>query len=116
MPGVLVAFSPSSPRQVFSRCLRPAGVTEMSLTEEPARVGPPIGLRQRCVPVVLVASPVASASHTPKSVLKGAFQSLKRAVWREKFMRLARLLPPEPLPEIPPASQLVHKWVAERRN
>jgi hypothetical protein len=116
VPGVSVAFSPSSPRQVLSRCLRPAGIKEMSLTKELAGVGPPIGLRQRCVPVALVASPVASASHTPKSVLIGAFQSLKRAVWREKFMRLARLLPLGPLHEVPPASQFVHKWIAEFRN
>ncbi len=90
--GNFVAFSPSSPRQVLSRCLRPAGVMEKSLTSDPADVSPPIGLSKRCVPVASVASPVASALHTPKSTLRSVLQSLKRAVWREKSTRLARLL------------------------
>lgn len=90
--GVFVASSPSSPRQVLSRCMRPAGVGEMSLTGvQCASVYPPIGLRKRCVPV---ASPVASALYTPKSVLKGTLQNMRRAVWREKSKRLARLLHP----------------------
>ena len=96
--GIFVASSPSSPRQVLSRCLRSAGVLKTSLTDEIAAVvSPPNGLRKRCVPVAsvaFVASPVASALHTPKSALKGVFQNLKRAVWREKSTRLARLLPP----------------------
>lgn len=95
--GNFVASSPSSPRQVLSRCVRPAGVLEPSLTGRAARGPvPPIGLGKRCVPVAsvaFVASPVALALHTPKSALKGVFQSLKRAVWREKSTRLARLLP-----------------------
>jgi len=91
--GKFVAFSPSSPRQVLSRCLRPAGGMEKSLTKSAASVSPPLSLSKRCVPVASVASPVASALHTPKSALRGAFQSLKRAVWREKSTRLARLLP-----------------------
>jgi hypothetical protein len=95
--GYLIAFAPSSPRQVLSRCLRSAAGVEKSLAlQSAAIVGPPIGPSKRCVPVAsvaFVASPVASALHTPKSALKGVFQDLKRAVWREKFTRLARLLP-----------------------
>lgn len=92
--GIFVASSPSSPRQVLSRCMRPAGVLKSSLTGQFADVvSPPIGLRKRCVPVASVASPVASALQTPKSALRGVFQNLKRAVWREKSTRLARLLP-----------------------
>lgn len=97
--GIFVASSPSSPRQVLSRCVRPAAVSmsrvsNSSLTDQSADVvAPPIGLRKRCVPVASVASPVASALHTPKSALRGVFQNLKRAVWREKSTRLARLLP-----------------------
>lgn len=108
--GIFVASSPSSPRQVLSRCVRPAGVVKSrvlksSLTDQFADVvAPPIGLRKRCVPVAsvaFVASPVASALHTPKSALRGVFQNLKRAVWREKSTRLARLLPqPRLLPEV----------------
>lgn len=104
--GNFVAFSPSSPRQVLSRCLRPAGVMEKSLTSDPADVSPPIGPSKRCVPVAsvaFVASPVASALHTPKSALRGVFQSLKRAVWREKSTRLARLLPRRPVSKVSPA-------------
>lgn len=90
--GIFVAFSPSFPRQVLSRCVRPAGVVETSLTDVQCRsVYPPIGLRKRRVPV---ASPVASALCTPKSVLKGTLQNMRRAVWREKSKRLARLLHP----------------------
>ena len=100
--GIFVASSPSSPRQVLSRCMRSAGVSKSrvsksSLTDQfAAVVSPPIGLRKRCVPVAsvaFVAFPVASALHTPKSALRGVFQNLKRAVWREKSTRLARLLP-----------------------
>jgi hypothetical protein len=95
--GNSVASSPSSPRQVLSHRVRPAGVLEKSLTGCPARgVVPPLGLGKRCVPVAsvaFVASPVESALHTPKSALRGVFQSLKRAVWREKSTRLAGLLP-----------------------
>ena len=91
--GTFVASSPSSLRQVLLRSLRPVGVIEKSKTSNPADVSPPIGFSKRCVPVAFVASPVASALHTPKSALKGVFQSLKRAVWREKSTRLARLLP-----------------------
>lgn len=87
------AFFPVSPRQVLSRCLRPAGVEPSLTLQLPGRVGPRIGPGKRCVPVASVASPVASALHTPKSALKGGFQNLKRAVWREKFLRLAGLLP-----------------------
>lgn len=107
--GKSVAFSPSSPRQVLSRCLRPAGVMEKSLTKSAADVSPPLSLSKRCVPVASVASPVASELHTPKSALKGVFQSLKRAVWREKFTRLARLLPRT-------ASPVIHSCVAGRRK
>jgi hypothetical protein len=90
--GILVASSPPSPRQVLSRCVRPAGVVETSLTSEHGPgVYPPIGLRKRSVPV---AYPVASALHSPKSVLKGPLQNMRRAVWREKSRRLARLLHP----------------------
>lgn len=113
--GNFVACSPSSPRQVLSRCLRPAGVMEKSLTSDPADVFPPIGLRKRCVPVAsvaFVASPVASALHTPKSALKSVFQSLKRAVWREKSTRLARLLPRRH----PKFSTAFHWSLADRRN
>lgn len=97
--GILIASSPSSPRQVLSRFVRPAAVSKSrvsksSLTVQSVDVvAPPIGLRKRCVPVASVASPVASALHTPKSALRGVFQNLKRAVWREKSTRLARLLP-----------------------
>lgn len=107
--GKSVAFSPSSPRQVLSRCLRPASVMEKSLTKSAADVSPPRSFSKRCVPVALVASPVASALHTPKSTLKGVFQSLKRAVWREKSARLARLLPRSPSP-------LIHRSIAGHRN
>jgi hypothetical protein len=107
--GNFVASSPSSPRQVLSRCLHPAGVMEQSLTKSAADVSPPLGLSKRCVPVALVASPVASALHTPKNTLKGVFQSLKRAVWREKSTRLARLLPRT-------ASPVILSCVAGRRN
>lgn len=107
--GKFVAFSPSSPRQVLSRCLRPAGVMEKSLTKNAAGVSPPLSLSKRCVPVASVASPVASALYTPKSALKGVFQSLKRAVWREKSTRLARLLPRS-------SSPVIHSCVAGRRN
>ena len=92
--GIFVASSPLSPKQVLSRCVPTAGFAEKRLTGQPADVVvPPIGLGKRCVPVASVASPVASALHTPKSALKGVFQCLKRAVWREKSTRLARLLP-----------------------
>ena len=106
--GKSVAFSPSSPRQVLSRCLRPAGVMEKSLTKSAADVFPPLSLSKRCVPVSSVASPVASALHPPKSTLKGVFQSLKRAVWREKSTRLARLLPE--------ASLVIHRTFWDHRN
>jgi hypothetical protein len=90
--GIFVASSPSSPKQVLSRRVRPAGVTEMSPTGMPDRgVSPPIGFCKRRVPV---ASPVASAFCTPKSVLRGTLQNMRRAVWREKSKRLARLLHP----------------------
>jgi hypothetical protein len=86
--GYLFASSPSSPRQILSRCVRSAGVGERSLTgvHRPG-VYPPIGLRKRSVPV-------ASALHSPKSVLRGTLQNMRRAVWREKSRRLARLLHP----------------------
>jgi hypothetical protein len=90
--GNFVASSPSSPRQVLSRCVRAAGVVETSLTNvQCPSVYPPIGLCKRRVPV---ASPVASALCTPKSVLRGTLQNIRRAVWREKSKRLARLLHP----------------------
>ena len=107
--GNFVASSPSSPRQVLLRCVHPAGVMEKSLTKSAADVSPPLSLSKRCVPVALVASPVASALHTPKSALKGVFHSLKRAVWREKSTRLARLLPRS-------SSPVIHSCVADRRN
>lgn len=95
MPGNFVAFSPSSPRQVLSRRVRPAGVAVMSLMDvQTVTVSPPIGFCKRCV---LVASPVASVLNTPKSVLKSTLQSMRRAVWREKSKRLTRLLHPRPL-------------------
>ena len=53
--GIFVASSPSSPRQVLSRCVRPAAVSmsrvsNSSLTDQSADVvAPPIGLRKRCV-------------------------------------------------------------------
>jgi hypothetical protein len=95
VPGDFVAFSPSSPRQVLSRRLRPAGVAVMSqMTVQAGSVSPPIGFCKRCVSV---ASPVASALKTPKSVLKSTLQSMRRAVWREKSKRLTRLLHPRPL-------------------
>jgi hypothetical protein len=94
--GNSVASSPSSPRQVLSRRVRPAGCSEKRLIGQTADVVmPPIGLGKRCVPVAsvaFVASPVAFAWHPPKSTLKGVFQNLKRAVWREKSTRLAGLL------------------------
>jgi hypothetical protein len=95
VPGNFVACSPSSPRQVLSRNLRPAGVAVMSQTKLQTRsVSPPIVFCERCVPV---ASPVASALNTPKSVLKSTLQSMRRAVWREKSKRLTRLLHLRPL-------------------
>ena len=96
MTGILVR-TPSLPRQVLSRCLRPAGVRVESLTGDTPSVGsvPPLSFVMRSV---LVAS-VAYELPKPKSVLKGAFQSLKRAVWREKSKRLARLLPRGPSPD-----------------
>jgi hypothetical protein len=95
VPGNFVAFSPSSPRQVLSRRVRPAGVAVMNqMNLQSASVSPPIGFCKRCVPV---ASPVASALNTPKSVLKSTLQSMRRAVWREKSKRLTRLLHLHPL-------------------
>lgn len=120
--GISVASSPSSPRQILSRCMRPARVSEKSLINSTTRpvtgvVSPPIGLGKRCVPVAsvaFVASPVASALHTPKSTLKCVFQNLKRAVWREKSTRLARLLPPEHCS--PDPGEVVHSPVWLLRN
>lgn len=98
MAGRIVALPPSDLRQVLLRCVCPAGIADRSLAGRPLQIAsPPIGYRcVAVVPVASVASPVASALHHPKSVLKGTFQDLKRAVWREKSRRLAGLLPESP--------------------
>jgi hypothetical protein len=103
MAGRVHSIATPSPRQVLSRCVRPASVAvkgklaDQFLSEQVPRVGF-CKRRVGCVPVAFVASSprsVASAYASPKSTLVSVFQYLRRAAQLNLSQRISERLVPK---------------------